>query len=516
MLVCMDATQEDGAKPQLRAGVYARLSETYDAAESVPTQLERGGAHAERRGWVLAARFKDDGFSGFKEITRDGFADLIAAIERGEIDVVIVRDVDRLTRNLTDWNRFEKACVAHGVLLSPYTGGDLDLSTPEGAYYGGMETLRAKRESAVKSARVREAADRNARAGKRAGGGWRWFGYVRVYANPEEPDHRKRVILRKELHPVEAEALRDAARRVLLGETVGSIVREWTARGIKPVAADEWSVSSLIYTLKSARIAGFREWQGNKYPTTQWPAIIDEDTHERLAKLFADPSRRRYTVRRKPHLLAGIAVCPKCGKGLHYRRFSRQQRPRSDSYGCVKGPGIGCGGVAINAEFLEEYVTGTVLDALESPRVQQALRESGDQDAPRRAELLAEIERAQEVRAQARRDLAEDIIDRTDWLDIRQRTEDRITRARREYDRLTGTGPVLGDIPPSERVRDVWESWSTERRRAAIRGVFHRIIVHPLPPGVASNPGSRSKDAAKRRELQMAILRQRVEFDWRV
>jgi hypothetical protein len=53
--------------------------------------------------------------------------------------VVIVRDVDRLTRNLTDWNRFEKACVCHGVLLSPYTGGDLDLSTPEGAYYGGME-----------------------------------------------------------------------------------------------------------------------------------------------------------------------------------------------------------------------------------------------------------------------------------------------------------------------------------------------------------------------------------------
>jgi DNA invertase Pin-like site-specific DNA recombinase len=91
---------------------------------------------------------ESDGYSAFKEITRDGFGDLINAIERGDIDVVIVRDIDRLTRNLTDWNRFEKACVRHGVLLSPYTGADLDLSTPEGAYYGGMETLRAKRESA--------------------------------------------------------------------------------------------------------------------------------------------------------------------------------------------------------------------------------------------------------------------------------------------------------------------------------------------------------------------------------
>src|SRR5437879_6118326 len=141
----MDDTQADRAEAQLRAGLYARLSETYDAAESVPTQIERGTGHARRRGWTVAATFKDDGFSGFKEVTRDGFGELIAAIEAGVVDVVIVRDIDRLTRNLTDWNAFEKACVRHGVRLSAYTGGDLDLSTAEGAYYGGMETLRARR-----------------------------------------------------------------------------------------------------------------------------------------------------------------------------------------------------------------------------------------------------------------------------------------------------------------------------------------------------------------------------------
>ncbi|HEV2372841.1 MAG TPA: recombinase family protein, partial [Streptosporangiaceae bacterium] len=384
-----------------------------------------------------------------------------------------------------------------------------------GAYYGGMETLRAKRESAVKSARVREAADRNARAGKRPGGGWRWFGYTRIYVNPDEPDHRKRIILREEINPTEAEALQEAARRVLAGETIGSVIRDWDKRGIRPVAASEWSPSSLIYTLKSARIAGFREWQGTKYPTTDWPAIIDTDTHERLVKLFADPARRRYSVRRMPHLLSGIATCPKCGKGLHYRRWSERQTARADSYACVKGPGGGCGGVGVKAELLEEYVTGAVLDALESPRVQDALRE-GHEDAPRRAELLAEISDAQETRAEARRDYAEKVIDRADWLDIRDRTEARITKARREYDRLSGSGPVLGDIPPAERVRDVWESWSVDRRRAAIRAVLHAVKVKNLPPGVASNPGAALKDPAKRREREMATLRTRVDFDWRV
>ena len=81
---------------------------------------------------------------------------------------------------------------------------------------------------------------------------------------------------------------------------------------------------------------------------------------------------------------------------------------------------------------------------------------TGDSDAPRRAELLAAIARAQQVRADARRDLAEGIIDREDWLDIRQRTEDQISAARRDYDRLTGSATVLGDIPPSDWVREAW------------------------------------------------------------
>ena len=172
---------------------------------------------------------------------------------------------------------------------------------------------------------------------------------------------------------------------------------------------------------------------------------------------------------------------------------------------------------AIKAELLDEYVTGAVLDALESPRVQEALRDGDlDASAPRRAELLAEIQRAQEVRADARRDLADGTIDRVDWLDIRQRTEDSITKARREYDRLSGSATVMSDIPPSERVRDAWESWNVDRKRAAIKAVLHRVIINPLPPGAPNSPGGKLKDPAIRREREMAILRQRVEFDWRV
>ncbi len=160
-------------------------------------------------------------------------------------------------------------------------------------------------------------------------------------------------------------------------------------------------------------------------------------------------------MRRPAHLLSGIARCLKCGRGLHYRNFGTPRRGkgrRAESNACVKGA-AGCGGVAIKADLLEEYVTGAVLNALESPRVQQALREREDHHAPRRTELLEQIRAAQERRDEARRDYSGRVIDRADWLDIRQRTEDEISAARREYGRLTRAATGLGDIPPSEAGR---------------------------------------------------------------
>ena len=151
-----------------------------------------------------------------------------------------------------------------------------------------------------------------------------------------------------------------------------------------------------------------------------------------------------------------------------------------------------------------------------SPRGSRRRCTLRDSDAAHREELLAKIQRAQDVRADARRDLADGMIDRNDWLDIRQRTEDTISTARREYDRLAGSATVLGDIPPSDSVREAWESWNVDRRRAAIKAVLHKIIVKNLAPGTPNNPGGNMKDPAARREREMAALRQRVEFDWRV
>src|SRR5438874_8987161 len=66
-------------------------------------------------GWVLAkTRYDDGGFSG-GNLERPALQDLIADVQAGRIDIVVVYRVDRLTRSLADFARLVELFDAEGV-----------------------------------------------------------------------------------------------------------------------------------------------------------------------------------------------------------------------------------------------------------------------------------------------------------------------------------------------------------------------------------------------------------------
>jgi site-specific DNA recombinase len=161
----------------MRAVIYARISEDHERAESLPTQIANGTKYAERMGWEVVRVFKDEGRSGYSGEFRPDFEDMLKFLNKGDVQVLISRHHDRLTRNAEDFDRLMKICSKSNIKISTYTGGELDLSTASGGFYGFMETGRSWYESAIRSQRVKDAVERNARAGKRTGGGSRPFGY---------------------------------------------------------------------------------------------------------------------------------------------------------------------------------------------------------------------------------------------------------------------------------------------------------------------------------------------------
>jgi len=109
-------------KETLRCAIYTRksseegLDQTFN---SLDAQREASEAYVQSQaseGWkLLPCRYDDGGYSG-GTMERPGLKQLLADIEAGLIDVVVVYKIDRLTRSLTDFARiveiFEKAEVS--------------------------------------------------------------------------------------------------------------------------------------------------------------------------------------------------------------------------------------------------------------------------------------------------------------------------------------------------------------------------------------------------------------------
>lgn len=87
----------------MNVGLYTRVSTEVQAqGESLEDQLHDGTAWADSRGYVVAAVYSDPGLSGkLPANERPGLLEALDALDAGLIDAVVVRDLDRLARELT-------------------------------------------------------------------------------------------------------------------------------------------------------------------------------------------------------------------------------------------------------------------------------------------------------------------------------------------------------------------------------------------------------------------------------
>ena len=119
---------EEGPEPAvLRCAIYTRKSTEEGLQQefnSLDAQRESAEAYVlsqRHAGWtVLAERYDDGGYTG-ANLERPALARLLADIEAGKIDCVLVYKVDRLSRSLLDFARLMGVFEKRGVSLVSVT-----------------------------------------------------------------------------------------------------------------------------------------------------------------------------------------------------------------------------------------------------------------------------------------------------------------------------------------------------------------------------------------------------------
>lgn len=320
-----------GPLPAGRVAVsYERVTDPKDdpaavwQERGVGRQAKDADAVAEYRnlGDVVHLR-GDEGISASRFATkqREDWPRLLEMLRAGSVGVVLVSNLDRVIRQTRDNDDLLDACRDYGAfIIQTSTGSVINPNDPDSVAFAKYAAVRAEQETAIMSMRQR----RKHRAIAEKGGfhgGRRRFGYTADMsaivdaAFVADPRKNGWVVAPPLVGAgvAEADEIRDAAARVLSGQSLNSIVRDWNARGIVTPTGKQWRSPNLGKLLRGPHLAGYRVHHGATVAAT-WPAVFDADTHESLKRFLGDPERvvSGFTGVRK-YALTNICRCAVCG-----------------------------------------------------------------------------------------------------------------------------------------------------------------------------------------------------------
>lgn len=277
----------------LRCAIYTRKS-TEEGLEqdfnSLAAQREACAAYVKSQaseGWRLSSkRYDDGGFSG-GTMERPALKELLADVDAGVVDVIVVYKVDRLTRALNDFSRIVERLDARGASFVSITQS-FNTTTSMGRLTLNVLLSFAQFEREVTSERIRD----KIAASKKKGmwmGGRPPLGYA--------PAGRTLAI-----EPKEAELVRSIFDRFLVLKSAARLAEELAAKGIasKPhVTKAGRQTGNLRISLGALRhLLANRVYLGEIAHHEHWhpglhPAIVAPDTFDAAQMLLAAKTASR-------------------------------------------------------------------------------------------------------------------------------------------------------------------------------------------------------------------------------
>lgn len=438
----------NSAQPPLRAGNVGRVSKDKSGeARSVEEQHRENEAAAAANGWTVTERYEDVmSASRFAARAREDWPRLLADVDAGKLDVVILWEPSRGSRKLGEWVGFldlarERGCLIH-VTSHRHT---YDLSNRRDRRALVDDGADAEDESEKTSERVRRALAANAADGQPHSPPP--FGYRRRY----DPATGKRDRVQAQ-EPVEDEAA--LVRRVITmvaAEVPLSDVERDT--GVRRSTIRKW-VHSASYVGKVRTPGGLVD--------ARWPGIVAEDIWRQAQAALAAKPRAR--VNSRPggarYLLSGIMTCPE-GEPVEGDPASGRRRA---SYACKAGH------ASIAQAGADEVIRDLVIARCMQDDLYQLLTAAAGDEA--------EKARAEAVRLEG---------ELQEWLDAGvsprayKKQEDRllplIAAARERAELLTVPAPIR-DLVSADDVLGAWERMTVAQRRGAVRFLFERVTLH--------------------------------------
>lgn len=315
----------------MRTVAYVRYSSERQRADSAADQVALLTRLAVDRGWPAPTVYADPAISG-THTDRPELQRLLHDATARRIDVLLIEDLSRLSRDLGEGDRLVKTLRHHGVRIVSANGFDSD--TEWSRLQVGLEGLMNEayiRDLAARTHRGQQGAiDRGHSAGGRA------YGYR---SEPVTDAIGSIVGYRRIIDQSQAPVVRHIFERFACGATAYQIVRELNATRIPGPRGGTWArsaiypdkrlgvgilgnplyIGQLIWNrTRWERIPGTKRRKRIERPPQEWQRadapdlrIIDQDLWDRVQARVTRSAHK--PGRRGTGLLTGILKCATCG-----------------------------------------------------------------------------------------------------------------------------------------------------------------------------------------------------------
>ncbi|MBX3433296.1 MAG: recombinase family protein [Pirellulales bacterium] len=394
----MRTRKETGATPSIRCAIYTRKS-TEEGLEqeynTLDAQRDAGEAYVKSQlheGWeCLPDRYDDGGFTG-ANMDRPALRRLLADIESGKVNCVVVYKVDRLSRSLLDFARIMETFERNRVSFVSVTQA-FNTASSMGRLILNVLLSFAQFEREMISERTRDKIAAARRKGKWSGG-MPVLGYNVV--------ETKLVV-----DPVEAELVREIFAQYLDRRSLLAVVQEldrrcirtkrWTTRKGTTRGGRVFDKNALYQLLTNVVYTGKVRYKKEVHDG-EHEGIVDDEIFRRTQALLQHNGRSGGRNVRNKHgaLLKGLLYCAACDCAMshsHTKKGTRLYR----YYVCTNAQKRGwqkCPAPSIPAGEIEQFVVDQIKAIGRDPAMVRETLETARRHAEgRTAELKAERSR---------------------------------------------------------------------------------------------------------------------------
>jgi site-specific DNA recombinase len=371
-------TRQERERPALRRVRCAILTRTSTEEgldsefNSLDAQRESGEnyiASQKHEGWVALPTLYDDGGYSGATLERPAVQRLLADIEAGKVDCVVVYKLDRLTRSLLDFAKLVEIFDRHKVSFVSVTQ-HFDTSTSMGRLMVNILLSFAQFEREIIGERIRDKVAATRRKGKYTGGP-PVLGYdvdrerKRLVVNPQEAKLVRRIF---------SDFVKTGSTTVLAQALTaeGYTTKCWVTKEGKHRPGKPWDKVLVYRVLNNPLYIGEVTHKGERYPGEHEPIVPRQLWDQAHSILERNSHARGVRTRTKtPALLRGIIRCAHCGCAMG-PTFTKRRGKVYRYYLCVHaskhGPGS-CPVGAVPAGEIERAVIEQLRAVFEAPEV---------------------------------------------------------------------------------------------------------------------------------------------------